>query len=219
MTNPMTTAEDLIVGGVSGAPTRIGKGTNDQVLKIVDGAIAWAADGGGGSAFPVADTTALVKDPVTETKQIRIDAGNVLASTTVVLQSPGVSAVVGTLLIERSFASFDPHLIEGFAASRAGIVTALSGYFFGTLGTYPIAIRTLKNNTPDGESVFIASGNNISGGTYGRASMSYAFAAGDVIAFELLSGGSNDYFGSGMAGSQASGTLVAQLEVAYTPAL
>ena len=34
MTNPMTTAGDIIVGGASGTPTRLGLGTAGQVLKV-----------------------------------------------------------------------------------------------------------------------------------------------------------------------------------------
>lgn len=47
MTNPMTTAGDLIYGGVAGAPTRLGVGTNGQVLTLVSGAPAWATAGTG----------------------------------------------------------------------------------------------------------------------------------------------------------------------------
>jgi hypothetical protein len=52
MQNPMSSAGDLIVGGDSGAPVRLGKGSNGQVLKIVNGAPAWGTDqtGGGSSA-------------------------------------------------------------------------------------------------------------------------------------------------------------------------
>lgn len=47
MTNPMTTAGDVIVGGSSGAPTRLAKGSDGQVLKMVSGSPAWAADSAG----------------------------------------------------------------------------------------------------------------------------------------------------------------------------
>jgi hypothetical protein len=50
LTNPMTTAEDLIVGGASGAPTRLAAGSNDEVLTVVAGAVAWAAAGAGSGA-------------------------------------------------------------------------------------------------------------------------------------------------------------------------
>lgn len=46
--NPMTTLGDLIVGGVSGALTRLGVGTAGQVLTAqADGSIAWATPSGG----------------------------------------------------------------------------------------------------------------------------------------------------------------------------
>lgn len=48
LTNPMTTAGDLIVGGASGAPARLAKGTDAQVLKIISGVLTWAAEAGGG---------------------------------------------------------------------------------------------------------------------------------------------------------------------------
>ena len=38
MTNPMTTLNDLIVGGASGVPTRLGVGLTGQVLKVLGGA-------------------------------------------------------------------------------------------------------------------------------------------------------------------------------------
>lgn len=43
MTNPMTTAGDLIYGGVAGAPTRLAAATNGWVLTLVAGAPAWVA--------------------------------------------------------------------------------------------------------------------------------------------------------------------------------
>lgn len=51
MLNPMTTAGDIIVGGVSGAPTRLPIGTSGQVLGVVGGALAYTSGGGGGGAM------------------------------------------------------------------------------------------------------------------------------------------------------------------------
>ena len=44
-TNPMTTAEDLIKGGVSGAPARLAVGSNGQCLTISGGVVGWGACG------------------------------------------------------------------------------------------------------------------------------------------------------------------------------
>lgn len=45
ITNPMTTAEDLIKGGASGAPTRLAVGSNGQCLVVSGGAVGWGACG------------------------------------------------------------------------------------------------------------------------------------------------------------------------------
>lgn len=55
LTNPMTTAGDIIYGGTSGAPTRLAKGDDGQYLKLASGVPSWAA--GGGLANVVEDTT------------------------------------------------------------------------------------------------------------------------------------------------------------------
>ena len=47
MTNPMTASGDLITGGASGVPGRLGVGTDWQILKVVSGAPAWTTPGAG----------------------------------------------------------------------------------------------------------------------------------------------------------------------------
>lgn len=42
MSNPMTTAGDIIVGGSSGVPARLGKGTDGQILSVVSGGVSWS---------------------------------------------------------------------------------------------------------------------------------------------------------------------------------
>lgn len=59
MTNPMNTGGDIIYGGASGAPTRLAKGTNLQVMRQASDIPAWQDDekelifiiDGGGSAI------------------------------------------------------------------------------------------------------------------------------------------------------------------------
>ena len=46
--NPMTAVGDIIVGGVSGAATRLAATTNGWVLTLASGTPAWVAAGGGG---------------------------------------------------------------------------------------------------------------------------------------------------------------------------
>lgn len=45
--NPMTTAGDIIIGGASGAATRLAAGTDGYVLKLSSGAPVWAAESAG----------------------------------------------------------------------------------------------------------------------------------------------------------------------------
>lgn len=56
MTNPMTTAGDLITGGSSGTPGRLGIGSSGQVLTVVSGAPAWTAPSGGSYPSPSTQT-------------------------------------------------------------------------------------------------------------------------------------------------------------------
>lgn len=53
--NPMTTQDDLIVGGVSGAPARLAKGADGQVLTVdpTTHHLVWATPSGGGGALTV----------------------------------------------------------------------------------------------------------------------------------------------------------------------
>jgi len=47
----VTTAQDLIVADGASSVTRLGVGTDDQVLSVVAGAVAWADAGGGGGGL------------------------------------------------------------------------------------------------------------------------------------------------------------------------
>lgn len=86
MANPMTTAGDLIVGGAAGAPARLAKGADGQVLTLVAGAEAWAtlAAGGGGSnsvaSSTAAQTTITTSMPITTTPQ-STDGTQILSTT------------------------------------------------------------------------------------------------------------------------------------------
>lgn len=42
MNNPMTSAGDIVVGGANGAPSRLAKGTDGQVLTLASGVPSWA---------------------------------------------------------------------------------------------------------------------------------------------------------------------------------
>lgn len=59
MSNPMTAAGDIIVGGTSGAPSRLAQGTQGQVLKVGASGLEWANESGGGAVQSVSDTNSI----------------------------------------------------------------------------------------------------------------------------------------------------------------
>jgi len=56
--NPMTTAQDLIVADGASSVTRLGVGTDDQVLSVVAGEVAWADAAGGGGMNSIVEIIA-----------------------------------------------------------------------------------------------------------------------------------------------------------------
>jgi hypothetical protein len=53
----VTTAEDLIIADGASSVTRLGVGTDDQVLSVVAGSVAWADAAGGGGMTLISTTT------------------------------------------------------------------------------------------------------------------------------------------------------------------
>jgi len=51
--DPITTEGDLVVGDGTGQASRLGVGTDDQVLTVVSGVPAWADGGGGGNYYNI----------------------------------------------------------------------------------------------------------------------------------------------------------------------
>ena len=59
---------------------------------------------GGGTTLPVNDTVALVRDPADNSKQVRIDAGSVPTSSTVVLTAPATDLDLADVITDNDFA-------------------------------------------------------------------------------------------------------------------
>jgi hypothetical protein len=56
LTNPMDASGDIIVGGTSGAPAKLAKGSDGQFLKLASGTPSWAAETGLGDTLSNATT-------------------------------------------------------------------------------------------------------------------------------------------------------------------
>lgn len=79
LANPMTTAQDIIVGGAAGAPARLGVGGANQVLTVVNGVLTWATPAAGGvGIYPQ------------ETPRLWHGDGNWSAGSTINFQAQGV---------------------------------------------------------------------------------------------------------------------------------
>lgn len=98
MSNPMTTAGDIIIGGASGTPARLAAGSNTFVLTMVSGSPAWSAAGGGSMVYPgagIPNSTGTAWGTSFSTS----GSGNVVLSTSPTLVTPALgtpSAVVLT---------------------------------------------------------------------------------------------------------------------------
>lgn len=90
--NPMTAPADLIVGGASGAPTRLAGGANTQVLTVVGGALVWAAPASGGMANPMTAPGDLIRGGVAGAAE-RVAVGTAGHVLTVVGGVPAWSAL------------------------------------------------------------------------------------------------------------------------------
>ncbi|KAF1692646.1 hypothetical protein [Pseudoxanthomonas koreensis] len=87
MSNPMTTAGDIIYGGASGTPVRLAAGTDGHVLTLVSGDPAWAAPGGG--ALTNWTEAANSSAPNATVPVVSFSANNAASSVDVVIASKG----------------------------------------------------------------------------------------------------------------------------------
>lgn len=113
MSNPMTAAGDLIIGGASGTPQRLAPGTNADVLTLVDGLPAWAASAEGGGSGPTKDTLfdyLMTTNPMAGHEQVR-DYG------------PSVGGALRLFYINNASAAYMPTggslLVTGTGASNS----------------------------------------------------------------------------------------------------
>lgn len=94
MTNPMTTAGDLITGGSGGSPQRLGVGSNGDVLTVSGGVPVWASGGGALTNWTEAVSTAA---PNATIPAVSFTATNAASNVDAVLRSKGTGATLANI--------------------------------------------------------------------------------------------------------------------------
>lgn len=162
VTNPMTTAGDLIVGGAAGAPIRLPIGTAGQVLTVVSGTESWQTV----AAAPI--TAINVTAPITSTggstPNIGISSvttsanGAMLATDKVKLDGittgAAVASVTGTAPIASSGGATPAISITPATTSLPGSMSAADKAKLDTLGSSIVTVSltadvTTTNSTAD----------------------------------------------------------------------
>jgi hypothetical protein len=165
LTNPMTTAGDIIIGGTAGAPARVGIGSTNQVLTVVSGAPAWAASAGG------ATVGGAVGSPVDHAVLYIDGSGNLAASSSLTYN--------GTLLVSNGFSNASGATSsEAFGAlsvASATNATAL-GCSSTAAGSNSIAIGVSSSATDHSIAIGVSANNG--SGTYAMAVGLQAVASG-----------------------------------------
>jgi hypothetical protein len=167
MSNPMTTAEDIIVGGVSGAPARLAAGGEGTVLKIVSGQVAWGTDSTGGS-------------PAFSDVAAGTNANALVVGTGGSLTVSGSGTINATSLGGTAAASYALLASPSFTTPTLGVATATS-------------INKVAITAPaTGSTLTIAEGKTLTASNTltltGTDSSSVAFGAGGTVTYTIASG-------------------------------
>lgn len=187
--NPMTSANDLIIGGANGAPTRLAEGTVGQVLSVGSSGIAWSAAASGGMTNPMTAVGDLITGGTSgaPTKLPIGTTGQVLSvnSGTPAWVSPSPSGMANPMatagdLIVGGTGGTPTRLGEGANGQVLSIVSGLPAWGNPT-GDF------LKNGTVAMTGAFNAGGQNILSYTDGTTTIAVT-AATTTIDFSVVTG-------------------------------
>ena len=193
MANPMTAFGDMIVGGASGAPERLGAGADGQVLTLVSGAAAWAAPGGGALTYITEALATASPNNGTNAVSLSVTGGSTNADLALVpkgsgalmLRLPDATATGGNkrgqravdLQMNRATAT---QVASGNDSFAAGINNTASGGWAVAIG---------YNNTSSGPASFAGGNGNTASGSYAIALGSTNTASGSGAFFSAPSVG------------------------------
>jgi hypothetical protein len=176
LTNPMTTEGDVIIGGASGATTRLAIGTANQLLRVNAGATApeWASTLAGltlnnTNTITVQDANFTLQDNSDNTKQLKFELSGIASGNTRTLTVPNVNDTLVTLDASQTLQN------KTFVTPVLGAASATS-------------INRLTITQPaTGSTLTIADGKTLTASNTltftGTDSSSVAFGAGGIVAY------------------------------------
>lgn len=132
MTNPMTTAGDMIRGGTSGAPERVAAGTNGYVWTMVAGVPGWAAAAAGGGVGISQTWQNMTASRALATTYTNSTGVPIAVEVTLMSVTSGQLSITPTVDGVSLGQTIYPAGASGFAFSRAFIVPPGSTYSIGT---------------------------------------------------------------------------------------
>lgn len=182
MANPMTAFGDMIVGGASGAPERLGAGADGQVLTLVSGAAAWAAPGGGALTYITEALAAASPNNGTNAVSLSVTGGSTNADLALVpkgsgalmLHLPDATATGGN---KRGQRAVD---LQMNRATATQVASGNDAFAAGSNNTANVAwaVAIGYNNTSSGTASFAGGNGNTTSGSYAIALGSTNTASG-----------------------------------------
>lgn len=180
--------------------------TNEKIWTLLS-----TNGGGGGSSLPVDDTTSIARDPVDNTKQARIDVGQVTTGNTRALQVPDGDAKAGLVVMERELVaaavSASAPSYHDFGVIGMPFTAVALEIYVKTQAESPVEARMRKKSVLVGNT---AIANQTTNGTdydeYGTVDPSVSFAAGDEMQVAITDDGT-----AGSGSTVAAGPIVARL--------
>lgn len=145
LSNPMTTSGDIIYGGASGAPTRLAKGADTEVLTLTAGVPSWAAPGVGGGG----DVTGPASSVDNAIVRFNGTTGKIIQDYT--SGAPTISDTGKLSVTSSSAATFNRNSetgteVIGDGATSGGIYSTVFGYSADTTATQATAIGGIANS-------------------------------------------------------------------------
>jgi hypothetical protein len=187
--------------------------TNEKIWTLLS-----TNGGGGGASLPVDDTTSIARDPADNTKQARLDVGQVTTGNTRALQVPDGDAKAGLVVMERelvaSGVSASAPSYHDFGVIGMPFTAVALEIYVKTQAESPVEARMRKNQVLAGNT---AIANQATNGTdydeYGTVDPSVSFAAGDEMQVAITDDGT-----AGSGSTVAAGPIVARVIGYYNAA-